>query len=158
MTWAEGVALLGDVGSLGVVATLVYLTKQVRDANRLATFTAVQANRAERRQLFLADRESAYLPEIELKIARGEPLDPIEERRYRIHIAAEFASFYSNWVNRDIGLMGEYALLDGVNLDFWAQRPMHLEWFRNFGGRLYPPRFCNYVETELARRAEKAPT
>jgi hypothetical protein len=50
------------------------------------------------------------------------------------------------------------ALLDDVYLDIWAQRPKHLEWFRQFGRRLYPPRFCDYVEAELASRAEKAPT
>ncbi len=52
MTLLEISQVLGNlgefVGAIAVVATLLYLAIQVRDAGRSATFAAVQANRAAR--------------------------------------------------------------------------------------------------------------
>jgi len=154
MNW-DAIGAVGQVvGSVGVLATLIYLARQVRDSNRVAAFTAVVNNRAERRQYLLANRDSPYLPALEAKVARGDGLDTEEAQRYQFHLAAYFGLLYSNWVSLDLGLMGEYTPQLSFYLNQLAQRPAHTAWWQATSRQLYPPRFCDYVDRELARRRD----
>jgi hypothetical protein len=159
MTFFELTAVLGNLGdflgSLAVLATLVYLSTQVRESNRSAQLSAVIANRAERRAWFLSNRDSPYVAPIMAKRARGENLSDEEAWRFGGHLAAEFSVLYSEWVSREIGLLGEYAVSDAVVLRFITASDAHRDWFRRIGRDLYPARFCEHVERAFA---EATPT
>jgi hypothetical protein len=104
--WLELLGNLGEfLGSIGVLATLLYLAVQVRQANRVNALAAVQANRAERRQGFLAMRDSAYWSAVAAKIRAGEPLSTEEELRVLANVSLDYGTLFSEWVNRDIGLI-----------------------------------------------------
>ena len=152
MNW-DAIGAIGQVlGSVAVFITLGYVAVQVRHANRNSALAAVQANRAERRAWFLATRDSPYMAKISVKLADGESLDAEENSRYTIHLNCDFSLFYSEWVNRDIGLVGEYAVFDLVYLDIFASSKPHREWWKRNGRRIYPQRFWTYMEMQFEAR------
>ncbi len=109
----ETIQLLGNLGeflgAFAVFATLLYLAVQVRDASRAAKFAAVEANRAHRIASFNAMRDSPYLPPILVKIQTGEALNAEDQIRLTSHDSAVWALLYAEWVQRDLGVMGEFA-------------------------------------------------
>jgi hypothetical protein len=149
MTLMETAQLLGNVGefvgSIAVVATLAYLAIQVRDAGRAATFAAVGSNRADRRNWFVALRDSPVVPII-LKARTGEALDPDEEQRLMFHYAAEWGLIYSEWVQRELGQMGDFATSDELPLRLMLNNHSAMGWWRNFGPSVYPPPFVEHVK------------
>jgi hypothetical protein len=159
VSFIEATEVLGNLGnflgSIAVLATLVYLSVQMRQANRNSQLAAMQANRAERRAWFLANRDSPYLPAIEVKLRNVESLDPEESRRYQAHLACDFALFYSERVNRDVGIAGEYAVSDEVYLFNFTTSPPHRDWWKRNGRLVYPPRFCDYMDEAFADSRRK---
>ena len=112
--------LLGNLGeflgAFAVFATLLYLAVQVRDASRAAKFAAVQANRAQRIAAFGAMRDSPYLPPILVKIQEGEALNAEDQIRLTSHNSAVWALLYAEWVQRDLGVMGEFVTSDDLSM------------------------------------------
>jgi hypothetical protein len=153
LQWSEVLGNAGEfLGSIAVLVTLVYLAIQVREANRQSVFAAVQANRAERRAYFTALRDSPSMPAITRKILAGEALSPEEEERYGHHCALWWSLFYSEWASRQIGLTGEFVTSDAINLDALAVNPRMLRWFGEAGRRIYPRRFSDYIDAQMAVR------
>jgi hypothetical protein len=151
--------LLGNLGEFlgvfAVFATLLYLAVQVRDASRAAKFAAVEANRAQRIAGFNAVRDSAYLPPILVKIQTGEALDAEDQIRLWSHNAALWALLYAEWVQRDLGVMGEFATRDELTMAVALSSPSAMEWWRTSGARIYRARFVEYVsKATTAREAE----
>ena len=99
MTLMEISQVLGNVGefvgAIAVVATLLYLAVQVRDAGRSSKFAAVQANRATRISWLSSLRDSSHLPAIQAKVVAGETLEAEDELRLAHHHSAYWALFYS---------------------------------------------------------------
>ena len=116
----EIVQVLGNLGeflgAIAVFATLLYLAIQVRDSGKAAQFAAVEANRSLRIASFYGLRESRYMPAILLKLQQGEELDAEEQVRLMLHIGASWALMYSEWVQRELGVMGEFATSDYVTM------------------------------------------
>ena len=156
MTLTEATQVLGNlgefVGAIAVVATLVYLSIQVRNAGRSATLAAVESNRSERRAWFLALRDSPYMPSIFLKLREGEPLDSDELMRLNWQHSADWGLVYSEWVQRELGLMGEFATSDEMSLRLLLGSPAAMDWWNEFGSRIYLARFVEHVN-----RAASAP-
>ena len=156
MTLIEISQLLGNmgefVGAIAVVATLVYLSIQVRNTGRSAMLAAVASNRAERRAWFVALRDSPYMPNIESKLAAGEALDSDETLRLTYHNGAAWGLLYSEWVQRELGLMGEFSTSDEMSLRLLLGSPSAMDWWNDFGSRIYPAPFAEHVS-----RAATAP-
>jgi hypothetical protein len=150
MTLMETAQLLGNVGefvgSIAVVATLAYLAIQVRDAGRAATLAAVGSHRAARREWFISVRESQYMPDIYRKLGAGETLEPDEGIRLMSHNAAEWGLLYSEWVERDLGLMGEFTTSDEMALRSLLGSPSAMDFWNGVGSRIFPARFIEYVK------------
>jgi len=146
MNW-DAVGAIGEIiGAIAVVVTLVYLATQVRHARREQQVAAIRANRIERREFFELARDSAYLPAILCKVEAGEPLTPEEDRRLLYHNAANWGLLYSEWVQERLGLSGEYATSVQANIAFVLTQPGALDWFQQYGIRLYPDRFGSDVD------------
>ena len=156
MTLMEISQVLGNVGefvgAIAVVATLLYLAVQVRDAGRSSKFAAVQANRATRIAWFSSLRDSSHLPAIHAKVLAGEALEAEDELRLLPHYAADWSMLYSEWVQRELGLMGEFATSDVMPMEFLLSSQRAMEVWRGIGERIYPARFVEYVNKAAPAR------
>ena len=145
----EIVQLLGNLGeflgAIAVFATLLYLAIQVRDSSKAAQFAAVEANRAQRIVDFHSLRDSPYIPSILLKVRAGEALNAEEQLRLNSHISGSWALIYSEWVQRELGVMGEYATSDELPMGVQLISPPSMDWWRRTAARIYPARFVDYV-------------
>ncbi len=148
--------LLGNLGeflgALAVFATLLYLAVQVRDASRAAKFEAVEANRVHRIASFNAMLDSPYLPPILVKIQTGEALNAEDQIRLTSHNAAAWALLYAEWVQRDLGVMGEFATSDDLPMAVALSSPSAMDWWQRFGSRLFPAHFVEYVDKATGAR------
>ena len=153
MTTLEFIQILGAigefVGAIAVVVTLIYLSRQVRDSARSAQAAAVESARTRRISSFEAVRDSPYLPPIQVKIARGEELDEEERLRASNHYAALWGLLYAEWIQRDLGTVGEYVTRPEIALTQALSSPGAMQWWNNAGVGLYPPRFIDYIEKML---------
>ena len=145
MNW-EAIGAIGEItGAMAVVITLLYLARQVQHARREQQITAVRANRNERREYFTMARDSPYLPGILCKSQAGEALTPEEEQRLLFHNSAAWSLLYSEWVQTQLDLPGEFATSAQLNVAFMLRQPGEAQWFAEFGSRLYPSGFVSYV-------------
>ncbi len=162
MTLMEISQVLGNVGefvgAIAVVATLLYLAIQVREAGRSSTFAAVQANRAARIAWLSSLRDSSHLPAIQVKVLAGEALDAEDELRLLYHHGADWALFYSEWVQRELGVMGEFAMSDEITMKTLLSSERAMNVWRGIGERLYPARFVEYVNKAAPAREAGAGT
>jgi hypothetical protein len=140
------------VGAIAVVATLLYLAIQVRDAGRSSRFAAVQANRATRIAWLSSLRDSSHLPAIQAKVLTGEALEAEDEIRLAHHHSAYWALFYSEWVQRELGLMGEFATSDDMDMKFLLSSRSAMEVWRGVAERTFPTRFVEYVNKAAPAR------
>ncbi len=156
MTLMEISQVLGNVGefvgAIAVIATLLYLAIQVRDAGRSSKFAAVQANRATRIAWFSSLRDSSHLPAIHAKHLAGEALEAEDELRMFYHYAGDWALLYSEWVQRELGVTGEFATSDEMTLKFLLSSERAMEFWRGIGERIYPARFVEYVNKAAPTR------
>jgi hypothetical protein len=150
----ETVELLGNLGeflaSIGVVATLIYLAIQIRESRKTATFAAVQANRSERIANFIGQRDSPYITPILVKSEAGEALTAEESSRLFAHHGATWALLYAEWVQRELGLMGEFAIRDEVPLSIVFGSASARQWWTVGGRHIYPPQYVEAIEAAMA--------
>lgn len=150
MSTLEIVQLLGAlgefVGAIAVVITLIFLSRQIRDSTRSAQAAAVEAGRTRRISSFEAIRDSPYIPRIQAKLANGTPLDDEERIRLTNHHAALWGLLYAEWIQRDIGTIGEYAPRPEVALAQVMGSPTAMTWWNSAGRELYPNRFVTYID------------
>ena len=156
MTLMEISQVLGNVGefvgAIAVVATLLYLAVQVRDAGRSSKFAAVQANRATRINWFSSLRDSSHLPAIQAKALAGEALEAEDELRLTYHYAADWGILYSEWVQHELGLMGEFTTSSELSLELLHSSSYAMNVWRGIAERLYPARFVEYVNKAAPAR------
>lgn len=147
MNW-QAIGAAGEaVGAIAVVVTLVYLARQVRQARHEQRVAAIRANRDERREYFEAIRDSPYLPAIWCKVAAGEALTAEEDWRLLSHNSATWGLLYSEWVQAQLGLTGEYGTPIQTNIALVLLGvPRAREWLEEYGRRLYPRQFLADVE------------
>jgi len=146
LNW-QAVGAIGEaIGAIAVVATLLYLARQVRHARREQQIAAIRANRNERREYYLAARDSPYLPALLIKLKTGGDLSPEEKQRLTFHFSAAWGLLYSEWIHRQLDLPGEYATSDQLNVANILSLPGGAEWFEDFGERLYPGSFVAHVQ------------
>ena len=154
MNTLEIIEILGALGefvsAIAVVITLIYLSRQIRDSSRSAQAAAVEAGRTRRISSFEAIRDSPYLPGIQAKLANGEALDDEERIRLTNHHAALWGLLYAEWIQRDIGTIGEYAPRPEVALAQALASPTAMQWWEAAGRSLYPDRFVSYIDGKLA--------
>jgi len=155
VNWEAFAAIAEAVGATAVLATLIYLARQVRQARYEQQAAAIRANRNERRQFFEMARDSAYLPAIQCKAAAGETLSPEESRRLLSHNSALWSLIYSEWVQKQLGLSGEYATSIDYNIALAISQPSAHVWFQEYGKLLYPDRFVSDVE-RILRQADRS--
>ena len=149
MTLMEISEVLGNVGefvgAIAVVATLLYLAIQVRDAGRSSKFAAVQANRATRIAWFSSLRDSSHLPALQVKALAGESLEAEDELRLAYHYLGDWGLFYSEWVQRELGVTGEFATSDEMTMKVLLSSEPAMNVWRGICERLFPAPFVEYV-------------
>jgi hypothetical protein len=137
------------IGAIAVVVTLIYLSAQVRSSAASAQAAALEAGRTRRISSFEAIRDSPYLPEIQVKILRGEELDEVERLRLTNHYSALWGLLYAEWIQRDLGTVGEYSTHPEIALTQALGSQAAMQWWHNVGIQLYPQRFVDYVKTMI---------
>jgi hypothetical protein len=153
MNW-EAIGAFGEIiGALAVVATLFYLAVQVRETRKDAKLSAVQAqrsavqaNRELRIQMFLSERDSPYIPAIRIKADAGEDLSEEENLRLARHVSAMWAYTYAEWVQKDLGLAGEYETNFYGWIDVLFGYSYVMAWWDAYAGTVYPDKFIQFVE------------
>jgi hypothetical protein len=126
--------------------TLIYLAAQVRHSRTATQAATLEAGRTRRIAFFEATRDSRYLPEIQVKVSRGEELDEVERLRLTNHYAALWGLLFAEWIQRDLGMVGEYATHAEIGLAQTLGSQFAMQWWRNAGIKLYPRRFVEYIE------------
>lgn len=153
MSGLEIIQILGAigefVGAIAVVVTLIYLAVQVRHSSKVAQAAAVEAGRTRRVNSFEGLRDSPYLPVIQAKLVRGEALDEEEEIRLAAHNASVWGLLYAEWVQRDLGMMGEYATQAKMGLALALNSVTAMKWWELVGTQIYPPRFVEFVQQAI---------
>jgi hypothetical protein len=146
---------LGSIGefisSLIVLVTLIYLARQVRQANNAMRLAAVQSQRAETQANFRAVRDSPFMPAILVKAARGEELNAEEQHRMGSHISLHWSAIYSTWVQGQ--LSGADPLLAGTDVQIAiAMRGFGgraVSWWNAVGRLIYPEPFIAFVDEKM---------
>jgi hypothetical protein len=145
LNW-QAIGAIGEItGALAVVITLLYLARQVRHARREQQIAAIRANRNERREYYTTARDSPYLPGILSKLKAGGDLSPEEEQRLTFHYSAAWSVLYSEWIQSQLDLPGEFATSSQFIIRITIALPGSLEWFREYGAHLYPSPFIAHV-------------
>lgn len=154
MSALEIIEILGAigefVGAIAVVITLIYLSVQIRQSSKIAQAAAVEAGRTRRANSFENLRDSPYLPVIQAKLVRGEPLGEEEEIRLAAHNASVWGLLYAEWVQRDLGMMGEYSTHARMGLGLALNSASAMLWWTSLGKQIFPSRFVEYVEQAIA--------
>ena len=153
MNW-DAIGALGEIiGAIAVVATLFYLAIQVREARKDAQrsalqvrLSAVQANREMRIHMFLSERDSPYIPAIRIKADAGEELTDEESLRLARHVSAMWAHTYSEWIENDLGVAGEYATNADGRISVLFIYPYVMAWWDAHAREVYPAKFITYIE------------
>jgi hypothetical protein len=115
----------------------------------------VQASRETRIAWFSSVRDSPHLPAIQAKVLAGEALEAEGELRLAYHYASFWGLLYSEWVQRELGVMGEFASSDEINMKLLLSSPHAMGVWRGLGERIFPARFVEYVNKAApAREAE----
>ena len=68
------------------------------------------------------------------------------------HYASNWGLFYSEWVQRELGLMGEFATSDVMDMKFLLSSPRAMDIWRGVGERIFPARFVEYVNKAAPTR------
>ncbi len=150
MNWDAVGAVAETVGAIAVLATLIYLALQVRQARKVQLAESIRATRAERREFFISLRDSPFIHEILEKCASGIELSYAENNRLTAHHAANWAQLYSAWLQDDLGLSGGHNTTMAANFRFSWSIPGAEEFVDQYGRSLYPAEFIaeamNYQE------------
>ena len=162
MTLMEISQVLGNVGefvgAIAVVAALLYLAIQVRDAGKSSQFAAVQANRETRIAWQSSLRDSPYLQAINAKLLAGEALEAEDELRLLSHYGADWSMLYSEWVQRELGLMGEFATSSEANLKILVSSSRAMGVWRFLAEHVFPAHFVEYVNKAAPARETETGT
>jgi hypothetical protein len=110
MNWDAVGAIAELVGALAVIATLIYLSGQIREAARSKKLQAAQFGREQRIQWFKDARDSSVWAKIRAKRNAGDPLTEEEAIQESAHIAGLWALTYSEWVQRQLSTAREFDL------------------------------------------------
>ena len=87
-----------------------------------------------------------------MKLLSGEALETEDELRLTYHYAADWGVLYSEWVQRELGLMGEFATSDEMNMKLILSSRPAMEFWRGIGERSFPARFVEYVNKAAPAR------
>jgi len=149
MNW-EAIGAVGEiVGASAVLITLLYLAIQIKQARNDQKMNAIRNSRLARREFskFLAD--SAHATGILAKANRGEALEDDEQINLAGINALHWGILYSEWIDRELGLAGEYTTSDTSTISFLLTTPSALDWFALYGRGVYPAQFVDYMERRI---------
>ncbi len=140
------------VGSLLVLATLLYLARQVGQARKSMLLNTLHAQRAEVMSNFRMLIDSPYLPQIIEKLSDGEELNAVEERRLGSYISLTWATIHATWAQRT--LTGAVDILATDDAHFAIAMTTFGErgtvWWKRNGRTIYPEPFVAYIDAKLA--------
>jgi hypothetical protein len=150
VNWDAVAAIAEALGAIGVIATLIYLASQIRQAER-ATRASIQHStivQGFQLNLAIAAPEAASLM---LKAsAHFNSLDPIERLRFTLISRAAFAWYEDIFSQARSGIVdSEFSDRHRTNLLSLLQRPGIREWWQSDQG-FFSEQFRNEVNRRLA--------
>ena len=152
MNW-DAIGAIGElISAAAVLVTLIYLAVQVRQARKMQLAESIRATRAERREFFIALRDSPFIPEILGKFESGGELSEAEALRLTAHHGANWAQLYSAWLQDSLGFSGGHNSSMAANFRFAWSVPGAAQWMEEYGQHLYPREFV-----EAAKQCADAP-
>ena len=155
MNW-EAIGAIGEIiGAVAVVATLIYLAKQMSintsAINQTATHSTLMG-RAESLRFLASDPE---ISEIWWKGAFSpDELDEAEWKRYFLLLGSMLRPIEIAFLDYQAGRMSEdlWQAQDGA-VSFWARGPGFRRFFAQYG-QTFHPEFQAYVRTAIEDRVE----
>jgi hypothetical protein len=144
---------LGEfIGGIAVIATLIYLARQIRQGAKATQFQTLQAIRGNSMQLRLAAVQSEDAVAIMGKAAEGIELTTTERARFNLMCAAVFDNLAQAYEAAVAGLVGDYAF--DPHLRSYLSQEAVREWWKD-GRNLLPPEFVKYIEQHVLPDLEK---
>lgn len=147
MTLLESAQIIGNfsalIGAIAVLATLAYLSMQVKQAGKATNLALLESARAERREFFTSMRDSPYIPEILNKFREGKILTPVEQARLGYHVSVVWGLAFSDWLKEQSGEPSE--LHSTGFLDAAIVFPGSSQWWRIHGTQVFPDKFVQHV-------------
>ncbi len=156
MTFSDWSALAEIVSALGVIVTLLYLAKEVRDLRKRTLFDSLQNVRKEFLDLF--DRTTST-PEIADIFARGlndmKSLSKAEMGCFHSHLHAMHHGFGSVWNLYNAGQLAEAEMVGVRNIFLsYLLTPGGREWWDSIKP-IPPPYYIRYIGDALLEAAGK---
>ena len=145
--------VLGLIANVGVVIGLILLVYELKQARDVSVFEAVQVNREHRIQMFTDIRDSEHYAPILAKLRNNQELTEEETIRWDSHLSVVWAITYSEWVQRDIGLIDNYSQVN-FSARMALGTPGSTRFWENVGVNIYPPNFVDFIESQ--RRSDDA--
>ena len=96
--------------------------------------------------MFVSERDSPYIPAIRIKADAGEALTEEEKLRLARHVSAMWAYTYAEWVQKDLGLAGEYETNIYGWIDVLFGYTYVMAWWDSNATTVYPEKFVTFVE------------
>ena len=137
---------LSLIANMGVVIGLLILVYELKQNRDVTIFEAVQANRVQRIEYFMSLRDSDHYAPISVKIREGIALSPEEDVRWKAHLVTIWAITYTEWVQADLGLIGEYSNVE-LQVEVAIRTTHSMELWDSGTRDFYPEGFVKYVES-----------
>ena len=147
MNWEAIVAVSEVIGTVAVVATLIYLAIQIREGTKATNAATRESVSKSSLEFLLQISGSAETTEIFLKGLHSDSLEPVDLMRFDmiIHAAFEiFDSTYSQW-RRGVLIDEDWEKWREVMSDYVAYEGVQASWARQ--GKNFSPAFREYVES-----------
>jgi hypothetical protein len=152
MTLTDLGAIGEFIGGIAVIATLIYLARQIRQGAKATQFQTLQAIRGNAMQLRLAAGQSEEVVAIMGKAAEGADLTTTERARFNLMCAAVFDNLAQSYEAAVAGLIGDYAF-DPYLRSYLSQEAVRQWWTE--GRKLLPPQFVEHIEQHVLPDLEK---
>ncbi len=151
MDWEAIAAISETIGAAGVIATLIYLSLQVRAATRAS---AVESKLVSARFQLDFFKSLVIYPELQDIMLRGRKdpacLSPEEYYRFSnlLHIA--FGSFSAAHFQFRQGAVNESDFFENlITIRYFIESAGGQQWWEKFGKNMYGPEFVEVIEAEM---------
>lgn len=151
MNWDAAGAIGEIVGALGVIASLLYVARQVRAGNKASLIESKLATSRMHSDFLGSLIENPDLDEILFDgISGSESLSERDYRRFSNMALQAFTFFSAGYFQVEAGTMDseEWSETEAI-IQFWLKGKGGREWWRKVGEKRFSSRFIAYIDSKF---------
>ena len=151
MNWEAAGAIGEIVGALGVIASLLYVARQVRAGNKASLIESKLATSRMHSDFIGSLIQNPELDEILFGgISGSESLSESDSRRFSNMALQAFTFFSAGYFQVEAGTMDsdEWSESEAI-IQFWLNGQGGKEWWRKVGRNRFSSRFVSYIDSKF---------